>query len=158
MINFFSLITLLFVFQINLWSQTIAYNSKDTIIVGKLIDTDSITIEANSGYSGIKYYYGVHHIKIAVIDIRNKNFIDTLIVSIVYNMVSEKKAYRNNFGLKKDATYAFHVHSFTPCKSDFPRIQGGCSTDSSTFYPKSGKLVKSYDSILRIILFYPYKY
>lgn len=48
------------------------YDRNDTTIVGKLIDADSIYVRMISTHFGTEYYYGVHHLKIACMDIRQR--------------------------------------------------------------------------------------
>jgi len=131
---------------------------KDTIIAGRLLDIDRIKVNSNSNHAGIIFYYGVHHIKIERLDLRNKSIIDTLVLAFVYNINTETEKYRKDFGLTIGEVYAFHVSSFKPCKSDFPRIQGKCDLYNLNFQPTSNKLIKKYTDILRIILFYKYPY
>ena len=135
-----------------------AIHVKDTILVGKLLDVDPTEARANINHAGIIFYYGVYHLKIERIDIRNNSIIDTVLLAMVYNINTEMNAYRNKFGLKTGSVYAFHVDSFTPCKSDFPRIAGRCRLNDLTFFPVSNKLIKQYVDIPRIILFYVYPY
>ena len=127
-------------------------NLSDTTIVGRVIDMDSFFLRPNIEYTGYKYYYGVHHIKVVLIDIANANKeADTLILACVYNRLTETQAYKNGFGLKKGAIYMFYIHPFTPCRSDFPKIQGTCYSGEMEFHPESNQLIKQYRSINRII-------
>lgn len=133
-----------------------SYRMADTTLVGRIIETDSIFSNSNYQYHGINYYYGVHHIKIAVIDISDSNKIsDTLILAYVYNKLTESHIYQRNFNLKTGDNYIFYVHPFKPCQSDFPRIQGYC-LDGINFYPESNKLIKTYQSINRVIFITQY--
>jgi hypothetical protein len=125
-------------------------NNKDTTIVGKLLNTDSIYTIINSTYIGVKYYYGVHHLKIGVINISTNQISDTLIIAYVYNMINEHSLYLKNFNLSIGRNYIFHVHRFVPCKSDFPKIQGWCDEDDY-FEPESNKLIHRYKDIYRVI-------
>lgn len=128
-----------------------SFNLADTTIVGRVIETDSIFTNSNFQYQGIKYFYGVHHLKVAVIDISDSNKIsDTLILAYVYNKLTESQIYQRNFDLKTGDNYIFYVHPFRPCQSDFPKIQGYC-LDGIDFYPESNKLIKRYQSINRVI-------
>jgi len=130
----------------------------DTTIVGKVIEVDSIFQNSNFQYQGIQYFYGVHHFKIAVIDISDSGKVtDTLILAYVYNKLTESESYKKNFGLNIGEQYIFYIHPFTPCKSDFPRIQGFCSDDGFNFYPESNKLINRYHSINRIIFSIKYR-
>ena len=127
----------------------------DTTIIGKLIDTDSIFLNIRTTYFGTKYFYGVHHFKIALTDITNNKKNDTIIIAYVYNNLSEHSLYLENFNLKIDSDYIFEVNDFTPCKSDFPRIQGLCD-ENDYFIPESNKLIKKYKTIYRIINVFSY--
>lgn len=130
----------------------------DTTVVGRIIDRDSIFQNANFQYQGVKYFYGVHHLKVELIDVSNSGKItDTVILAYVYNKLTETQAYKRNFGLSIGEEYIFYIHSFKPCQSDFPRIQGRCSEKGAIFYPESNKLIKSYQSINRIIFATKYK-
>ena len=131
--------------------------SRDTTIVGKLIDNDSIFLNRRSTYFGVKYYYGVHHLRIACINPANNSSNDTLIVAYVYNNTSEHSLYMKNFNLKIGATYIWNIADFKPCQSDFPRIQGKCDQQEFSFLPESNKLIKEYKHIYRVINFYPYQ-
>lgn len=123
----------------------------DTTIVGKLLETDSIFNNSNTDRLGVKNYYGVHHLKVAVIDVSDSNKIsDTLILAYVYNKLTESAIYQRNFDLKAGNNYFFYIHPFKPCQSDFPKIQGSC-INGTGFYPESNKLIKRYQSINRVI-------
>lgn len=128
----------------------------DTTIVGKLIDYDSIFIRNRSSYFGTKYYYGVHHLKIVLIDIKDGKIKDTLILAYVYNSLSEHSLYLKNFKLMRNKNYIFNVCYFMPCKSDFPRMQGFCD-DNNYFLPESNRLIEKYKHIYRIINIFDYQ-
>lgn len=157
--RFFLITWILIFFQMQGYSNDIRGNIfTDTTIVGKLIDMDSIFLRPNIEYTGYKYYYGVHHIKVILLDIVNENKeTDTVILAYVYNRLTETKAYKNGFDLKRDSIYMFYVHQFSPCHSDFPKIQGTCYSDKMEFYPESNQLIRKYYSINRIIYSTPFK-
>lgn len=100
--------------------------------------------------------YGIHHIKVVTDNLKEeKNILqDTIVVAYVYNNWTEKKQYHKNFDLKTGRKYIFTVHWFTPCSSDFPRMQGYC--DGQEFYPGSSSLIKKYVTIRRIIHVEPF--
>ena len=117
---------------------------RDSTIVGHIIAMDSIFQNPNYLYSGIKYYYGVFHIKVALMDITDSNKVtDTLILAYVYNKLTESQQYKNCFDLNLQDYYIFYFYPFRPCQSDFPKIQGTCSENGKYFYPESNKLIKN---------------
>jgi len=124
--------------------------SKDTTVVGLVIETDSIFSIINDNRTGTRYYYGVHHFKIGVIDITDSLIKDTLIVAYVYNIRSELKNYFKNFNIKAGNSYIFNIGLFSPCNSDFPKLEGRCDQNNE-FYPVSNKLTKHYAKIYRVI-------
>lgn len=128
---------------------------KDTTIVGQLLDCDSIFIPINNSRAGTRYYYGVHHLKLAVINTENKTVMDTLIVAYVYNVFADHAMYVKNFKLKKGDSYIFDISDFSPCHSDFPKIQGRCDEDG-VFLPISNKLINKYKHLYRVINSYKY--
>ena len=123
----------------------------DTVLVGKIIALDSIRTASNITYGGFIYYYGVFHIKIELV-----NFIDsvkkpdTLILAYVYSKFKEDKQYKTAFDFKVNRPFIFYLHDFNPCKSDFPKIEGHCVSDSA-FFPDSNTLIKKYNTIKRVI-------
>lgn len=126
----------------------------DTTIIGKIIDYDSIIISSNSSRFGIKYFYGVHHLKVGVLLNFDSNVIvDTIIIALVYNKSMDNLQYSKNFNLKVDSFYIFDLSYFSPCHSDFPRIQGVCS-ENYLFMPISNKLIKKYTKIYRIVNYF----
>ena len=131
-------------------------STRDSSIVGKVIEFDSIKLMPVHDYFGVIYYYGVHHIKIRMLDIRDDTFTDTILIAYVYNTRTELDKYKKNFGMKKGETYGFFVSTFEPCDSDFPRLQGICREDG-TFKPSSNSNIKSYRTILRVIDLFKYK-
>jgi len=143
-------------FQLLINAQTIAaikIGGSDTTIVGVLIASDSIRINPANLLSGT-YYYGVHHYAIGRLDVQTGKVTDTVIVAMVFNIKTESKMYLKNFGLKAGKKYIFDVHNFTPCDSDFPRLEGRCDPKSLQFFPDSKTLIDSYKQILRVINFF----
>ena len=130
-------------------------NSFDTTIVGKVIDTDSIFFSGNASRVGQKYYYGLFHVKVGVLDVETDKVTDTLIITFVYNKIYDINMYADRFRLKNDSAYIFDLSYFTPCNSDFPRLEGVCS--GGRFIPLSNKLIKSYTGIYRVINKIPLK-
>ncbi len=124
--------------------------ARDTTVVGVLIGTDSIFPVVNESRIGTRYYYGVHHLKIGIIDIRDSLVKDTMIIAYVYNIISELKSYFSNFNMKVGRNYIFDLGQFSPCRSDFPKLEGSCRGDG-VFSPVSNKLIKQYDKIYRVI-------
>ncbi|MDJ1485132.1 hypothetical protein QNI16_31830 [Cytophagaceae bacterium YF14B1] len=100
--------------------------------------------------------YGIHHIKVVTENLKEGKNIrqDTIVIAYVYNNRTERKQYHRNFDLKTGSRYIFTTHLFTPCSSDFPRMQGYC--DGHDFYPVSSSLVKKYATIQRIIHIAPF--
>ncbi len=123
---------------------------RDTTIVGVLIGTDSIFSVVNDSRAGTRYYYGVHHLKIGIIDITDSLVKDTIILAYVYNIKSELSSYFNNFDLKAGGNYIFNIGLFSPCKSDFPKLEGRCG-ENEIFFPVSNNLIKHYNRIYRVI-------
>ncbi len=151
--------TLFFFYVSHIQGQSRRIMGNDTSIVVKVIDCDSIVVRNNIEHMGYKYYYGVHHFKVGLIDIQNNNkVIDTIIVAYVYNRFKDINDYKANFKIIKGKAYLFYVHKFKPCVSDFPRIQGYCDENDNTFYPESNKLIKKYDEIFRIITVFPFSF
>ncbi len=129
------------------------YNSsiqKDTTIVGRILETDSFFLKPNSSRAGIRYYYGIYHLKVEMIDLVDSLIKDTLIIAIVYNMRSEIKNYIRGFDLKVGKNYIFDIGAFSPCEGDFPKLQGFCD-EYLNFIPESNKLIKRYNKIYRVI-------
>lgn len=124
--------------------------AKDTTIVGVILDADSIFLNNNFSRLGARYYYGVQHLKLGVIDISDSVTKDTIIVAYVFNVRSDLRNYFNNFDLKVNGCYIFDLARFMPCKSDFPRIEGGCQANYE-FFPVSNKLITHYSKIYRVI-------
>jgi hypothetical protein len=123
---------------------------KDTTVVGVVIETDSIFSIINDSRAGTRYYYGVHHLKIGVIDIADSLIKDTMIVAYVYNIRTELKSYFKNFNIKAGNSYIFDLGLFSPCNSDFQKLEGRCDQNNE-FYPVSNKLTKHYTKIYRVI-------
>jgi hypothetical protein len=130
--------------------SSLSGKAKDTTVVGVLIATDSIFPIVNDSRVGTRYYYGIHHLKIGIIDIRDSLVKDTMILAYVYNIKSELKSYFSNFNMKVGRNYIFDLGLFSPCKSDFPKLEGRCA-GSGVFSPVSNKLIKQYDQIYRVI-------
>lgn len=124
-------------------------HSRDTTIVGLLTKSDSILEVLNHSRIGTRYYYGVHHLKIASIDLSDSLVRDTMIIAYVYNMKSELASYHRNFDLKDGECYIFDLAEFSPCNSDFPRIEGYCKL--LQFFPLSDSQIKHYKRIYRVI-------
>lgn len=133
-------------------------SASDTTIVARIIEFDSIFENSNYHRAGVKFYYGIHHLKVVSMDISNSNkIVDTLILAYVYNKQNEYQLYKRNFDLKVDRSYIFDIHLFKPCQSDFPRLQGICSDDGIFFYPESNKMISKYSTINRIIFATEYR-
>lgn len=150
---------ILLLLQLSINTKAIAaikMEGSDTTIVGVLIASDSIRINPANLLSGT-YYYGVHHYAIGRLDVRTGKVTDTVIVAMVFNIKTESKLYLKNFGLKAGRKYIFDVHNFTPCDSDFPRLEGRCDPKSLQFFPDSKTLIDSYRQIFRIINFFEFK-
>jgi hypothetical protein len=126
------------------------FRGKDTTIVGVILDTDSIFLNNNYSRLGARYYYGVHHFKLGVIDISDSVIEDTIIVAYVFNFRSDLRNYFNDFDLKVHRCYIFDLAQFLPCKSDFPRIEGRCGANYE-FFPVSNRLITHYSKIYRVI-------
>jgi hypothetical protein len=124
-------------------------SAKDTTLVGVVLDCDSTFQVINNNRFGTHYYYGIHHFKIGVIDIQDSIIKDTVVIAYVYNMHSELDNYLDNFDLKVNQSYIFDLSEFSPCKSDFPRLEGRCKL--TEFFPLSNKLIKHYSNIYRVI-------
>lgn len=151
--------SMLLLFQLSINTKAIAateIGESDTTIVGVVIASDSIRINPKNLVSGT-YYYGVHHYKIGRLDVQTGKVADTVIVAMVFNIKKESKMYLKNFGIKIGRKYMFDVHNFTPCDSDFPRIEGRCEQGSLQFLPDSKTLISSYKQIFRIINFFEFK-
>lgn len=151
--------SLLFLFQLSINTKVIAateIGESDTTIVGIVIASDSIRINPANLVSGT-YYYGIHHYRIGCVDVQTGKVTDTIIVAMVYNIKKESKMYLKNFEVKVGRWYMFDVHNFTPCDSDFPRIEGRCEQGSLQFLPDSKTLISSYKQIFRIINFFEFK-
>ena len=134
--------------QVN--ESALRLSRKDTTVVGVVIDTDSIFSIINDSRAGTRYYYGVHHLKIGVIDIADSSIKDTIVVAYVYNIRSESKSYFRNFNIKAGNSYIFDIGLFSPCNSDFIKLEGRCDQNNE-FYPISDKLTKHYAKIYRVI-------
>lgn len=128
----------------------LAVKAKDTTIVGVLLATDSIFSIINENRAGTRYYYGVHHLKIGIIDVTDSLVKDTMILAYVFNIKSELRSYFKNFNLKAGDNYIFDIGQFSPCKSDFPKLEGRCG-ENGIFYPLSNKLIEKYNEIFRVI-------
>jgi hypothetical protein len=128
--------------------------SKDTTVVGVVLESDSIFQILNDNRFGAHYYYGVHHLKIGLVDVSDSLVKDTAIIAYVYNMRSELNSYFKNFNLKDNHCYIFDLGKFSPCKADFPRLEGRCKF--TEFFPLSNKLIKRYSSIYRVINIAPW--
>jgi hypothetical protein len=124
-------------------------------LYARVLDFDSINIQSfdNVSIGGYKYFYGICHIKVATA----KN--DSLIIGIVYNLVTDKIKALDRFGLQKDSVYIFYVSEFRPCYSDFPSFCN-CNYKKEKKYgqvmPNTGSIIgKPYSKINRVILFTP---
>jgi hypothetical protein len=127
--------------------------AKDTTIVCVLVGMDSIFSVINESRAGTRYYYGVHHLKVGVIDIKDSLVKDTIILAYVYNIKSELKSYIKSFDLKVGNNYILNIALFAPCKSDFPKLEGRCN-ENEIFFPVSNKLIGQYKKIYRVINVY----
>lgn len=124
--------------------------SKDTTIVGLLIDQDSVFFKQRYVRSEPTYYFGMHHVKIVLFDIGRRQTTDTVMIAFVFNYFTDLKQYLKNFGLKKGEKYLFVVSEFNPCISDFPKLQGICG-DDGFFLTDRSQLIKQYKKIHRVI-------
>ncbi|MBC6490646.1 hypothetical protein ACFSQD_18175 [Flavihumibacter stibioxidans] len=124
--------------------------SKDTTIVGMVIDQDSVFFKQRYTRSEPAHYFGVHHVKIGLFVISRNQITDTLVIAYVFNYFTEVKQYFRKFGLKKGDKYVFAVSEFNPCQCDFPKLQGICG-DDGFFLTDRSQLIKRYKKIHRII-------
>jgi hypothetical protein len=131
-------------------SQNAKLTANDTTLVGKIISTDSAIITINADRFGYRFYYGLYHLKIGVIDVSSGIVKDTMIVARVYNKRSEIKDYLDGFNLRVGEDYIFDLSVFSPCHSDFHRLEGHCK-GNNYFVPLSSKLTKGYSKIYRIV-------
>ncbi len=129
---------------------TAEIKSKDTTIVGLVIDQDSVFFKQRYTRSEPTYYFGVHHVKIGLFDINRNQITDTLVIAYVFNYFTEVTQYFRNFGLTNGDKYVFTVSEFNPCQCDFPRLQGICGNDGF-FLTDRSQLIKRYKKIHRII-------
>lgn len=132
-----------------------AIKEYDTTVIGRVLDTDSNFYYSNTSRAGFLYYYGFFHIKVAVMDAQTDRDIDTVTIAYVYNRHSEIGLYNEKFNLKRGNSYILDICYFTPCQSDFPRLEGRCQ--NGQFFPVSNRLIKSYAGIYRVINIIPYK-
>jgi len=126
-------------------------NSKDTNLVGKVIELDSNFAFMNYSRVGAKYFYGIHHCKIGIVNPMDSLVKDTIIIAFVYNLLSEHTQYFKNFGVEPGKCYILDLSIFSPCHSDFPKLQGKCDLNKNEFYPDSKKIIKKYKKIYRVI-------
>ena len=156
----------LILFQLNIIFSNISRNvnndiSQESTIIAKVLDYDPVVQKLDSEYYtriGERYYYGVHHIKVVLVDVANYNKLsDTLILAYVYNNFTERELYKKNFNLERNKIYAFYLNELIPCSSDFPRLQGNCDVEKNIFYPESNHLIKEYSFIQRIIYAFDFK-
>lgn len=123
----------------------------DTTIVGHVLEQDSVKTAVIRTRSELKYYYGIYHIKIGVVNLVDSTIRDTLIIAIVYNNFIERRQYEDSFGIKVGKNYIFTVASFMPCHSDFPKLAGFCDSVQNEFYPEHSRVASKYKNIYRVI-------
>jgi len=113
-------------------------------IVGKFKEADPKINFNNHGYSGIKYFYGVRHVKIETEEL------EEIIFSYVYNLSLDYNCFLDIFSrLKKGKKYIFIVHKFNPCTSGLLKLQGRC--DDFFFYPLNNSIIQKYKDIYTIV-------
>ena len=122
-------------------------------IYGKVIEINTIDkkkFNENIYFGGIKYYYGIAHIKILT---HQK---DTVFLGLVYSFLDGEDSVAKRFGLNLTTPYEFLVSEFTPCESDFPQIRGcDCKTGGDCLIiPEAGQIIDMpYKKISRVIFY-----
>ncbi|WP_315823133.1 hypothetical protein [Paraflavitalea speifideaquila] len=123
-----------------------AQSKEVSIVYGKVIEVDTIHSEAireNALLNYDKYLYDIYHVK--VIDQRK----DTILLAIVYNITKDVDSVVKNCGVKMGNTYEFIASYFSPCNSDFPKMNG-CDYLHNIYVGSKGSK-KKYTRILRVI-------
>lgn len=120
----------------------VAQSPSDTIVVGKILEFDSIIHKVNKDKMGYRYYYGCFHMKI---EVNNK----TICIVKVFNMIEDFDKYLNHFSYKIGEKRIFYLYKTSLCNSDIPRIDGYCK--DGFFYPLKSNLIKRYKTIYRLI-------
>jgi hypothetical protein len=149
--------------QILLWllalffeqQHILAQDKGSEVVIAKVLASDKTQLVNYNTRYGPQFYYGVQHYKVALLDTRQK-ITDTVVIVIVYNMITERASYKKNFGIKVGNKYIFHLTEFTPSKSDFIRLNGKIKNDQGLFEPSFTRLIDAYYKINRIIFFVPY--
>lgn len=121
-------------------------------IYGEVLEMDQIDIgiiKENILSNNSKYLFDVFHVRV-----RNERN-DTIILAIVYNLVSDFDSAVHSCGLKIGGVYKFVASEFSPCHSDFPLIYN-CNYQTGILRRSKNKInFKAYRKIERIINFFP---
>ncbi|MDX2304510.1 MAG: hypothetical protein NW226_17010 [Microscillaceae bacterium] len=126
-----------------------AVKIQDTLIVAKVIGLDKVNHDMNLQYYGFDFYFGIFHVKV----VTDRG--DTLVLSKVYNKLTEGKEYSKQFGLEIKKKFIFVIYKFYPCSCCLPKLEGNCSDSLDVFYPLNNKIIESYTSIYNIIFASP---